>query len=105
MGTGYYYTIIRDYVQVGTLWSSYELFKEFFKENYLYDPVLSAAAASFTAGGLSAVVSYPLDLVRTLKITFESEYRNKTGFQILKRVLRESGFRGFYEGKKSLKYF
>lgn len=98
MGTGYYYTIMRDYVQVGTLWSSYELFKEFFKENWLHDPILSAAGASFFGGALSAIVSYPLDLVRTLKITFENEYRAKTGVQILKEVVRESGFRGFYEG-------
>jgi hypothetical protein len=102
-GTGYSYTIIRDYVQVSILWSTFELFKEYFKENYIHDPVLSSAAASFNAGALSAVVSYPLDLVRTLKISYENEYRKTSGWQIVKNVYKESGARGFYEGKNHAK--
>jgi hypothetical protein len=48
---------------------------------------------------VGATLSYPFDLVRTLKIVYEKDYAKESSMKILKMIIQERGWKGFYDGK------
>jgi len=64
-------------------WPVYETFKPYINNNYVADPVLSSSLASFCASAVGATLSYPFDLVRTLKIIYEKDYAKERSLKII----------------------
>ena len=100
MMTGYSNTIGRELVLTVGFWPVYELFKEYFKQNFIHNPVLSSSASSVVSSFASSLIAYPFDLVQTLKISHESEYSGKSSLSIFRNLLRQKGMRPVLQGLK-----
>jgi hypothetical protein len=80
-------------------WPVFETMKPYVRNNFVSDPVLASSIASFFGSAVGATISYPFDLVRTLKIVYEKEYAKETSIKILQKIIQDRGWKGFYEGK------
>ena len=97
--TGYALALKRDLAMNLAFWPVYETMKPYINNNYIDDPVIASSAASFFASIAGATLSYPFDLVRTLKIVYEKDYAKESSTKILKMIIQDRGWKGFYEGK------
>lgn len=82
--TGYGLALKRDLAMNLAFWPLYETMKPYIRNNYVSDPVLASSIASFFASVVGATISYPFDLVRTLKIVYEKEYAHESSLEIIK---------------------
>jgi len=82
-----------------SFWPVYETMNPYIRNNYISDPVVASSVASFFASAIGATISYPFDLVRTLKILYEKDFAKENSYKILKMIIKERGWKGFYEGK------
>lgn len=72
--TGYSLTLKRDLAFNLAFWPVYETMKPYINNNFIDNPVIASSAASVIASAVGAVMSYPYDLVRTVKIVFEKQF-------------------------------
>jgi hypothetical protein len=100
--TGYALALKRDLAFNLAFWPVYETLKPYINNNYVENPVISSSIASFFASAVGATLSYPFDLVRTLKIVYEKDYAKESSIRILRKIIQDRGWKGFYEGKNSL---
>lgn len=83
-------TIVHD-IPCGTVhWISYEYLK---RSSY---SIFSAPTAGAVAGVTTAIVTNPLDVIKTRMITRPNEY--KTVSTTVKSIMAEHGYHGFYRG-------
>lgn len=49
---------------------------------------------------IAATVSYPADILKTLRISYEKEYSKLSNTQIFRNVYNEGGYRAFGDSKQ-----
>ena len=85
-------TLVHDIPSGIVHWTVYEYVKRSNGEG------MSSVTAGAAAGAAAAILTNPLDVVKTRMITRPEELSHKTPFSTARQVLLESGVPGFYRG-------
>ena len=87
-------------------WPLAEMAKKYIKNRFNIEKEYYVMPLSaLVAGQVCATVTYPFDLIRILKISYEDRYGGKTGLSILKDIYKTGGLKYFFAGKLPLYSF
>ena len=96
--TGYGIAMTRDLSLNMAFFPTYETLKPVISQNICSAPVMVSMIASFFASAAGIMCSYPFDLARTLKIVYPERFGSVGVYSLLRLVMKERGFRGFFDG-------
>lgn len=92
----------RDIIFTAMFWPIVERSKKFLKENTpLKREGVIMPLSSIIACILAGSATYPWDLVKTMRVSFELEYKGKGFVEIFKDMHKNSGVSGMLSGKNS----
>ena len=97
---GFSSTFIRDILYSGYFWFVSQNLQNFLKssnliENQLALPILGGISGAF----VSSVLTFPLDLVKVLKVSFDGNYRNMSNLKVFQNVVKQEGLSSLYPSK------
>lgn len=98
--TGLSSIMIREYLFSMTFWPIMENSKIIFREHLgVENEVALYFGGSIVACLVSGTLTYPPEMIKTLRISFEKEYGALSSSQIVRNVYNEGGFKAILDGK------
>ena len=99
---GYFITVMREIPFSTIQFPLYEFLKRKIKGNDLSLNLYESSICGATAGAVSAILTTPLDVIKTRIMTIQDVEANLSGRinKICKLIIKENGFIGFFSGLK-----
>jgi Mitochondrial carrier protein len=100
MTTGLGSLIVREYLFSLTFWPVMENTKLFLRDHAgVQNPVVLDCVGGMVGCLISSTISYPADMMKTLRISFEKKYADTSTVNMFKMVYKEGGSKAFLDGK------
>ena len=91
--------MIREYLFSMTFWPVMENTKYLMKKHLgIQHEVALYGGGCIAACLISGTLSYPAEMIKTLRISFEKEYANLSSTQIVRNVYNEGGIKAILDG-------